>query len=74
MGIDLGNVGTKEWNDSAECGEWAFVAKMLREAQASDQPHTNSGVGVAIDIADERAKSGWRSVPDRKPNVHSMEP
>lgn len=64
MGVDIGTVGAKEWNDSAERGEWAFMAKMLREAQDSDRPGTNSGVGVAINIADERAKSGWRDVTD----------
>jgi hypothetical protein len=63
--IDINKVGTKEWNDSAEEGEWAFMAKMLREAQASDQPGSNTGVGVAIQIADARAKSGWRNVTDK---------
>jgi hypothetical protein len=73
--VDISKVETKEWNDSAERGEWAFMASMLREAQASDKPGSNTGVGVAIGIADERAKSGWRDVTDKPSitveNVHS---
>jgi len=63
--VDISKVGTKEWNDSAECGEWAFMAKMMREASALI-PHKLSGLGVAIDIADARAKEGWRCVTDRE--------
>ena len=62
--MDIDKVGTKEWNDSAERSEWSFMAKMLREA--SDlMPHKLSGLGVAIDIADARAKDGWRSTNDK---------
>jgi hypothetical protein len=63
--IDVSKVGTKEWNDSAECGEWAFMAMMMREASALI-PHTLSGLNVAISIADSRAKEGWRNVADRE--------
>ncbi len=62
--VDLSKVGTKEWNDSAERSEWAFMAKMMREASAL-MPMNLSGLGVAIDIADERAKNGWRSAIDK---------
>jgi hypothetical protein len=62
--MDISKVGTKGWNDSAERGEWAFMAKMMREASAL-MPHKLSGLGVAINIAESRAKSGWRSVADK---------
>jgi len=59
------DVGTKDWNDSAERSEWAFMAKMMREA-AEFIPNKLSGLRVAIDIADARAKSGWREVTDKE--------
>jgi len=55
--------GTKDWNDSAERSEWSFMAKMMREA-AEFIPHRLSGLRVAIDIADARSKSGWRTAKD----------
>jgi hypothetical protein len=70
--MDISKVGTKEWNDSAECGEWSFMAKMMREAQASI-PHNLSGLQVAIDIADARAKEGWRTAVDVDFNLSSKE-
>lgn len=62
--MNIKDLGTKDWNDSAERGEWAFMAKMMREA-AEFIPHRLSGLRVAIDIADARAKSGWRDVTDK---------
>jgi hypothetical protein len=67
--MDIKKIGTKEWNDSAERSEWSFMAKMLRESQTLIQ-HNLSGLGVAITIADARAKSGWRSQPDKTEDNH----
>ena len=56
-------IGSRQWNDSAEMSEWAFMAMVMREAKDL-LPMNFSPLGVAIDIADARAKSGWRTVPD----------
>ena len=56
-------IGSRQWNDSAEMSEWAFMARVMREAKDL-LPMNFSPLGVAIDIADARAKSGWRTVPD----------
>ena len=56
-------IGSRQWNDSAEMSEWAFMAKVMREVRDL-LPMNFSPLGVAIDIADARAKSGWRTVPD----------
>jgi len=65
--------GTRDWNDSAERSEWSFMAKMMREA-AEFIPHRLSGLRVAIDIADARSKSGWRTAKDNDaaPDLHSI--
>lgn len=62
--MDISLVGTAAWNDSAERCEWAFMSKMMREASDHITPHL-SGLHVAIDIADARAKEGWRSKADK---------
>jgi len=59
----LTGIGTRYWNDEAEKSEWRFMAKMMREAKDL-LPRNLSGLDVAIDIADARAKSGWRTAPD----------
>jgi len=62
--MDIGKVGTKDWNDRAERSEWAFMAKMMREASARIEGPFSS-LTVAIDIAEARSKSGWRDVKDK---------
>lgn len=57
---DAPELGTPEWADSAERSEWAFMAKMLKECM-DILPHKLSGAGVALDIALERSRSGWRT-------------
>jgi len=56
-------IGSRQWNDIAEMSEWDFMARVMREAK-DRLPMNFSPLGVAIDIADARAKSGWRTAPD----------
>lgn len=65
-------IGTAAWADAAERSEWSFMAKMLAEAIEHIKPVNLSGLGVAKDIAEARAKEGWRAfvpVPEEKPKT-----
>jgi len=53
-------IGLSEWCDSAERSEWEFMAKMLKKC-IDILPHKLSGAEVALGIALDRSKEGWRT-------------
>lgn len=54
-------IGSPDWADMAERGEWGFMAKMLGEAIEKLKPVNLSGLGVAQQIAEARSEDGWRT-------------
>lgn len=54
-------IGTAEWADEAERAEWQFVANTIGEAIERMKPTNMSVWRVAQQVAQARAKEGWRS-------------